>query len=77
MHRMRHSSTRAAMIYMHDSDARQHEIAATVSNLGRQELRPKAQAVSDHPKESDQARGGHGRAWVPLEGDGPACRHGA
>ena len=41
------------MIYMHDSDARQHEIAATVSNLGRQELRPKAQAVSDHPKESD------------------------
>ena len=52
---------------MHGSDARQHEIAATLSKLARQELRPKAQAVSDHPEGSDQARGGHGRAGVPLE----------
>ena len=40
MDRMGHSSTRAAMIYIHGSDARQHEIADTLSQLARQELDP-------------------------------------
>ena len=42
MDRMGHSSTRAAMIYMHGADARQHEIADTLSKLARQELQPSA-----------------------------------
>jgi hypothetical protein len=40
MDRMGHSSTRAAMIYMHGADARQHEIADTLSKLARQALQP-------------------------------------
>jgi len=40
MDRIGHSSTRAAMIYIHGSDARQHEIADTLSQLARQELDP-------------------------------------
>ncbi len=36
--RMGHSSTRAALIYMHGSDARQREIADTVSRLAQTEL---------------------------------------
>jgi hypothetical protein len=38
MDRMGHSSTRAAMIHIHGNDARQHEIADTLSQLARQEL---------------------------------------
>ena len=38
MDRMGHSSTRAAMIYMHGADAHQHEIADFLSQLARQEL---------------------------------------
>jgi hypothetical protein len=44
MDRMGHSSTRAAMIYMHGADARQHEIADTLSKLAQQELQPSAKA---------------------------------
>lgn len=38
MDRVGHSSTRAALIYMHGSDARRREIADTVSKLVRTEL---------------------------------------
>jgi integrase len=38
MDRMGHDSERAAMIYLHGSDARQHEIADTLSKLTRDEL---------------------------------------
>lgn len=38
MDRMGHSSTRAALIYMHGSDARQRQIADSLSKLARQEL---------------------------------------
>jgi len=44
MDRMGHSSTRAAMIYRHGADARQHEIADSLSQLARQELQPSAKA---------------------------------
>jgi hypothetical protein len=50
MDRMGHSSARAAMIYMHGSDARQHEIAVTRSKLARRELKPQSKAVSDRPQ---------------------------
>ncbi len=39
MDRMGHSSTRAALIYLHGSDARQHEIADTLGRLVGKELK--------------------------------------
>jgi integrase len=39
MDRMGHDSERAAMIYLHGSDARQHQIADTLSKLTRDALR--------------------------------------
>jgi hypothetical protein len=50
MDRMVHRSTRAAMIYMHGSDARQHEIAGTLNKLARQELKPSAKASTGRPR---------------------------
>jgi integrase len=38
MDRMGHDSERAAMIYQHGSDARQHEIADSLSRLAREQL---------------------------------------
>jgi integrase len=38
MARMGHTSTRAALIYLHDTDDRQRAIAAAVSDLARQKL---------------------------------------
>jgi len=49
MDRIGHSSTRAAMIYIHGSDARQHEIADTLSQLARQELDPVLKAPPRPP----------------------------
>jgi hypothetical protein len=50
MDRMGHDSQRAAMVYLHGSDERQHQIAGTLSNLTREELkrgsnRPDGQAA--------------------------------
>jgi integrase len=39
MDRMGHDSERAAMIYLHGSDARQHQIADSLSKLAREELK--------------------------------------
>lgn len=39
MARMGHASARAALVYLHDTEDRQRAIAATVSDLARQELR--------------------------------------
>ena len=39
MDRMGHDSERAALIYLHGSDARQHQIADTLSKLTRDELK--------------------------------------
>ena len=36
---MGHDSERAAMIYLHGSDARQHQIADSLSKLARAELK--------------------------------------
>ena len=47
MDRMGHTSTRAAMIYMHGADARQREIADTLSKLARQELKTSAKGASN------------------------------
>jgi hypothetical protein len=50
MDRMGHSSTRAAMIHIHGNDARQHEIADTLSQLARQELDPVLKAAPARPE---------------------------
>ena len=49
MDRMGHSSTRAALIYLHGSDARQQEIADSLSKLARSELRRSARGSSRRP----------------------------
>ena len=38
MARMGHASTRAALVYLHDTDERQRAIAAAVNDLARNEL---------------------------------------
>ncbi|MGD0374115.1 MAG: tyrosine-type recombinase/integrase [Streptosporangiaceae bacterium] len=48
MDRMGHSTTRAALIYLHGSDQRQHEIAQALSNLAEAELKG--------PEKSEQGR---------------------
>jgi integrase len=40
MARMGHNSTRAALVYLHDTEERQRVIAAAVSDLARQKLGP-------------------------------------
>jgi integrase len=39
MDRMGHDSERAAMVYLHGSDERQHQIADTLSKITRDELK--------------------------------------
>jgi hypothetical protein len=46
---MGHDSERAAMIYLHGSDARQQQIADTLSKLTRDELRRGASGESGQP----------------------------
>ena len=46
---MGHDSERAAMIYLHGSDARQQQIADALSKLARDELKPEQQARADRP----------------------------
>ena len=58
MDRMGHDSERAAMIYLHGSDARQHEIADSLSKLVRQELK----RGSTGTNRADQKRSGTQRA---------------
>lgn len=51
MARMGHASTRAALLYLHDTDDRQRAIAAAVSDLARQELeQPDTSPGSDEPE---------------------------
>jgi integrase len=56
MDRMGHDSERAAMIYLHPSDARQHEIADTLSKLTLAELKrrksgPRGKSTGTAPEE--------------------------
>jgi integrase len=48
MARMGHASTRAALLYLHDTDDRQRAIATAVSDLARRELgQPDSSPLSD------------------------------
>ena len=57
MDRMGHDSQRAAMIYLHGSDARQHEIADSLSKLAREELKQGHQKGSGRGSGTQRARG--------------------
>ena len=64
MDRMGHDSQRAAMVYLHGSSERQHQIADTLSKLARDEA---ASARTGRPPESDRARNGHETGNGPHE----------
>ena len=57
--RMGHSSTRAALVYLHGSDARQRAIADGLSKLVEREVRGSDQGRRKRPRWQDRARGGH------------------
>ena len=59
MARMGHSSTRAAMIYLHSTDERQREIADTLGQLARVQLK---EAKAKANKRSAGNRSGTQRA---------------
>jgi hypothetical protein len=62
MDRMGHNSTRAALIYLHGSDTRQREIAATLGKLAGKELkgrrRPPRKAPHGEAAGTQRARRG-------------------
>src|SRR5579862_1427644 len=59
MDRMGHSSPRAALIYLHGSDARQRAIADGLSKLVEGELRGHLPGNQNQARRRDRARGGH------------------
>jgi hypothetical protein len=61
MDRMGHSSPRAALIYLHGSDARQRAIADGLSKLVEGELQGRIQGGSNRVRRLDRARRGHVR----------------
>jgi integrase len=65
MDRMGHSSPRAALIYLHGSDARQRAIADGLNRLVEGELRGRVQGRSNRAAKHDRARGGHARKGRP------------
>jgi integrase len=56
MDRMGHDSQRAAMVYLHGSDARQHEIADSLSKLAREELKRGKRLPSGRQSGTQRAR---------------------
>jgi integrase len=56
MDRMGHDSQRAAMIYLHGSDARQHEIADSLSKLARAELKRGSKRTAGKSSGTQRAR---------------------
>jgi hypothetical protein len=59
MARMGHSSPRAALIYLHGSDARQRAIPDGLNMLVEGELQGPIRERSNGDAEHDRARGGH------------------
>ncbi|MDQ2873999.1 MAG: hypothetical protein M3Y33_03950 [Actinomycetota bacterium] len=58
---MGHDSQRAAMIYLHGTDARQHQIADTLSKLARDEMKRVSKRRSA-PASASGSRSGTQRA---------------
>jgi len=66
MARMGHSSTRAALIYLHSTDERQHEISDALGDLASGELKRKTHRARATGNRS-QARFGHGAVKTSRE----------
>jgi hypothetical protein len=71
MDRMRHSTARAAMIYLHGSDARQREIADTLSKLTRQGLKRGGRPTVPAPIRSHREHNGDGQVIEHREPQRP------
>jgi len=67
MARMGHSSTRAALIYLHSTDERQREIADALGELADGELKRKPSRARKAPLGADRARNGHNEGKTPHE----------
>jgi integrase len=65
MDRMGHSSPRAALIYLHGSDARQRAIADGLSKLVQGEFRGHSPGRPEGTRPRDRARGGHAKKGRP------------
>jgi hypothetical protein len=76
MDRMGHDSERAAMIYLHGSDARQQTIADTLGQLARDALKKADTGKTTPAARKRQERNGHGRAGI-LREDPYAARRNA
>jgi integrase len=59
MDRMGHSTTRAALVYLHGSDERQQAIADALSKLATKELERSRNPANGCLAEADRARNGH------------------
>jgi integrase len=70
MDRMGHSSTRAALVYLHASNARQRAIADSLSRLAQGELQGLARTVGHGLAEHERARSGHGSEGGHRDGGG-------
>jgi hypothetical protein len=70
MDRMGHSSPRAALIYLHGSDARQRVIADGLSRLVEGELEGRVRERSNGDAERDRARSGHAGKGRPRDAEG-------
>jgi hypothetical protein len=74
MARMGHSSTRAALIYLHSTDERQREIADALGDLAARDSRAGKQP--DQPSGREPiGRNGHGAARMPHEDQRAAGRN--
>jgi hypothetical protein len=68
MHRMGHSSMRAALIYQHATSERDREIAAEIDRrIAAQRKRSRGKRASDGPGDGPD----EGTAGVPAHRDGP------
>ena len=76
MDRMGHSSPRAALIYLHGSDARQRAIADGLNRLVEGELRAGIQGRSNQARRRDRARSGHASNGGHDDGASGAGPHG-
>jgi hypothetical protein len=67
MERIGHENERAALVYLHSSEERQHQIADTLSKLATEELKRGSKRQAASPPPGDRARHGHETGSKPLE----------
>ena len=68
MDRMGHSSTRAALVYLHASNARQRAIADSLGGLAQGQLQGRNEESGSGLAGRERARNGHERGDANLDG---------